>query len=386
MTSALIDSKLFIKHELTGTIGTNENFGNKPENKAHFATDLLLYDQVIIPTHDFGIIPILIDWLGIKTFLDTIDTNSLSFLHRHGLLGYAGNGNGVGIFIVQKKDFAWWQKALFGEKEIALEAQLTNVCSFITPSERNNLIDKISAKTKIVEYPNDLFIKNVAHESYLDILGSEELKKFVIKLTGKPIIDLTRLVEPNQLKTPRNDGLIKDAADLVLQIAEINFQIIMSTQSENADILTSEGSELILKNKLARAGINKTYIEGFFSLLDLNRIPNIDSAISKGLITLSDVWDIRQKNTSKKFRRWLKRADTKDARELERLYNDSLGMKPLIESLPFKTVRFVITTAVGTIEPISGVCMGAVDSFFIDKWLKGFSPKLFIDQLRKLPL
>lgn len=61
-------------------------------------------------------------------------------------------------------------------------------------------------------------------------------------------------------------------------------------------------------------------------------------------------------------------------------------MKPLIESLPFKTVRFVITTAVGTIEPISGVCMGAVDSFFIDKWLKGFSPKLFIDQLRKLPL
>ena len=160
----------------------------------------------------------------------------------------------------------------------------------------------------------------------------------------------------------------------------------MSTQSENADILTSEGSELILKNKLARAGINKTYIEGFFSLLDLNRIPNIDSAISKGLITLSDVWDIRQKNTSKKFRRWLKRADTKDARELERLYNDSLGMKPLIESLPFKTVRFVITTAVGTIEPISGVCMGAVDSFFIDKWLKGFSPKLFIDQLRKLPL
>lgn len=91
----------------------------------------------------------------------------------------------------------------------------------------------------------------------------------------------------------------------------------MSTQSENADILTSEGSELILKNKLARAGINKTYIEGFSSLLDLNRIPNIDSAISKGLITLSDVWDIRQKNTSKKFRRWLKRADTKDARELE---------------------------------------------------------------------
>lgn len=84
MTSALIDSKLFIKHALTGTIETNENFGNKPENKAHFATDLLLYDQVIIPTHDFGVIPILIDWLGIKTFLDAIDTNSLSFLHRHG--------------------------------------------------------------------------------------------------------------------------------------------------------------------------------------------------------------------------------------------------------------------------------------------------------------
>lgn len=387
MSSALIDNKLFIKLELTGTIETNKSFANNPDNKANFATDLLLYEQVIIPTHDFGIIPILIDWLGIETFLDALDTNTLSFLHRYGLLGYAGNGNGVNTFGIQKEeDFTWWQQALFGEKEIALEAQLANACSFITPSERNNLIDKISAKTKKVEYQNDFFIKNVANESYLDILGSEELRKFVIQLTGKPTVDLTRLVEPNKLKAPRNDGLIRDAADLVLQIAEINFQIIMSTQSEGADIATPEGSELILKNKLTRAGINKTYIEGFSSLLDLNRIPNINRAISKGLITISDIWEIREKNTSKEFRGWLRRANPKNAREMERLYVESLDRKSLIESLPLKALRFVITTAVGAAEPISGSCIGAVDSFFVDKWLKGFSPKLFIDQFRNLPL
>ena len=32
--------------------------------KAELAVQLLLYDQVVIPTNDFGIIPILESWMG----------------------------------------------------------------------------------------------------------------------------------------------------------------------------------------------------------------------------------------------------------------------------------------------------------------------------------
>lgn len=203
MSSALLDSNLFIKLELANTVEINEKFGKKTENLGHFATDLLLYDEVIIPTHDFGIVPILIDWLGVEVFSEAIDSGSISFLHRRGLLGYVGNGHGVNTFIVRAGEgakFEWWQEALFGSKELALESQLANRCIYLTPSERSRLIDKICERTRLIEYENNFFIKNIANESYLDILGSDDLRKIIIKLSGiKPgsSIDLTRLVEPD---------------------------------------------------------------------------------------------------------------------------------------------------------------------------------------------
>jgi hypothetical protein len=59
---------------------------------------------------------------------------------------------------------------------------------------------------------------------------------------------------------------------------------------------------------------------------------------------------------------------------------------PFIDSLPIKTIRFLITTCAGLIEPLTGLTTGVIDSFFVQKWLAGYSPRLFIDDLRKLSI
>jgi hypothetical protein len=47
-------------------------------------------------------------------------------------------------------------------------------------------------------------------------------------------------------------------------------------------------------------------------------------------------------------------------------------------------VRFALTTIVGSVEPVSGAIVGIIDSFFVEKYLAGYRPKLMFDEIRKL--
>jgi hypothetical protein len=352
----------------------------------------LLYDTIIIPTIDFGIIPTLINWFGLKDFEAALELSAVKFVRRKGILGYAGNGNGISTFTIlpgENMVFEWWQEAVFGENsETSIELQLKQMCQFISVKQRQKLVEKVISRSTALTYSNDFFMKNIVHESYTDIMENERLSKFVLaeaKRKDKPI-KLTWLkgVEPNQMRVLGQEGLIKDAVDLVLRVAEINMEIVMATAAGNADFFTSEGSEDILANKLSRCKPDKSLLESFISLLELNSIPDIRHAVISNDVDLSKIWSLRKKRISSKFRNWLREADPQDSRDLEKAYVQVLGESTLADSLPIRSIRFAITSIAG-LNPIIGLVAGAVDNFFVDKWLSGYSPKLFLDELSKLP-
>lgn len=391
-SDSIIDSRLLIRLDLDVSLKANSFFQINSRNRAHLANQLLLYDRIIIPTKDFGIVPILINWLGLKTFNKALDSDTFLFIRTKALLGYAGLGKGLMEFTIfegETKKFSWWQDAMFGELDAAIEEQLKNMCPFISRQERARIVEKTIARTKKVEYDNDFFMKNIVHETYTDIMKNKSLSMNVLQNSkhesGKIYLKRLQGVDPNQVRVLNLDR-IRDPVDMVLRIAEINMEIYMSTLSDDADLFTSDGAELLLKNKLIRAGIGLNYLDGFLSLLELNKIPNIEKAIYSDSISLLDIWKIRGKKISKKFRKWLRKATIKDARDLEKLYVESLGNKALVNSLPFRSFRFAITSIVGAINPVIGLTSGSVDSFFINKWLSGYSPKLFLDELSKIKI
>lgn len=391
-SDSIIDSRLFIRLDLDISLKANSLFQTNPNNRAHLASQLLLYDRIIIPTKDFGIVPILINWLGLKTFMKALESDTFSFLHRKALIGYSGNGSGISEFIIsgsKAKKMSWWQDAMFGGTGVAVEQQLKNMCPFISRRERARIVEEIISKSREVDYDNAFFIRNIRHETYTDIMKDKSLSLLLFVMQNSKHesdkIDLRRLegVGPSRNRVLGLDR-IKDPVDLVLRIAEINMEIFMSTLSGDADLFTSDGAELLLRDKLNRAGVGSNYLDGFLSLLELNNIPDIGKAISSDSISLSDIWELREKRISKNFRRWLRKATSKDARGIERLYVESLGNKALIDSLPLKAIRFAITSIASAEPSALGLAFGAVDSFFVSKWLSGYSPKLFLDELSKI--
>ena len=388
----ILDSRLFIRLDLDHTAKANTLFQTQPAHRAHLGAQLLLYDAVAIPTTDFGIVPILISWFGLSEFQRALEESTIQFLRRHGLLAYLGNGNGINTFVIKPSAgsrMQWWQEALFGENEISLDQQLRVMCPFVPAIARARLVGDILARTRDVRYDNDSFIEKVSKESYRDIQGSEELSRLALSIAGqrRAHLDLNRLpgVGPDQARVLGLEGL-KDPVDLVLRVAEINMELLMSSLAGEADLLTSQGAEKILAGKLKRAGASQTLLEGFVRLLDLNGIPDIEAAITAEILSLSDLLTLRAKAEAREFREWLRKADITDARELERLYVASLRNTPGVSSLPAKHLRFALTTAAGALNPLAGLGAGALDNYFVERWLAGYSPKVFFDELAKLAL
>ena len=140
----------------------------------------------------------------------------------------------------------------------------------------------------------------------------------------------------------------------------------------------------MLKTKLANAGIESSALAHFSRVLDLNNIPDVGLLVAKGGMSPADLWKLRQARESRQFRAWLRTANVGDARELEQAFVSSLTSSDASSSLPVKMLRFVITTGVGTLFPPAGIVLDAIDSFFVDKWLQGYSPRLFLDSLSRL--
>ncbi|MCU7929040.1 MAG: hypothetical protein KZQ97_21770 [Candidatus Thiodiazotropha sp. (ex Dulcina madagascariensis)] len=359
--------------------------------KAELATQLLLYDRIIIPTNDFGIVPILANWMGYSTFVNALLSKSVEFIRLNSCLGYVGNGIGLSLFRIEpgdSKELYWWQTTMFGELNTSLELQLLNSMPEISKSEVNRLHDLVITSTSEFQFENDDFIKNVANESYLDAQQTQSIReKIAAYYKSNSPINLNHLpgVNGNQMRASGIE-IINDAVDLILRVAEVNIEIELAAIASGADIFTSSKTEDILYSKLNRERLGHESIKGLTQLFELTNLPNIESVVANDKLHFSDVWLARSSKNAKSFRKWFRKATIEDARDIEKAYVDSLNKIPSVASLPTKTLRFVVTTAAGLVWPPAGLAAGAVDNFFLEKWLSGYNPRLFIDEMRKLDI
>ena len=394
-SNAIVDSRLFIKLDLSNATGLNSRYRENRANLAHLASQLLLYDRILIPTYDYGIVPTLYSWLGFDLFQELLESDALGFIRRRGLLAYVGNGNGVNVFEIEEGDkpLLWWQESIFAENQTALELQLAQY--EIHPSEQQSILDMALERTIDLSYSNEFFIDQIANESYRDVMESPDLAKYVWQSSDKREdggVDLRWLpqVDGDQMRVLPANGSIDDPVDLVLRAAEVNMELLMANQAGDADLFTTEGADKLLLEKLRRAGAEESMLAAFMSLLELNAIPDLRSAVSSGDLEIERVWELRNSSESVQFRQWLREASPSDSRELEQAYIAAISEVPRADRWSTKVIRIVITTVAGLIPGVGGLVGGigaeVVDSFVIDRLINGFSPKLFLDELQKLEL
>lgn len=390
----LFDSQLHLHFDLTTkpAFKANQIFGNM-QLKGRFAEKLILYDMLIVPTTDFAIVSALIDWMGPPTFMEALETKAIEFFKYSGFLGYSGNGVGLAHFEIRRgrnvtKPLDWQAKAaISGDSEFALRSYLAHQAKRLSAKDAGRVVNKVLDCTSEGKF--DEFARKVGHETYMDILRSDLLQSYFAIRNA----NLKRLAEvaPAEIRvfTPHL-GREADDVDLMLRLASINFELYCAELSGADDLYIDPAIEILLLAKSDQIH-SKGKWESFVKLLEINKVPDIASAVANNQLQLSDIWDIRNSSNSVKFRRWFHENISENPDKVAEEYIATVQQTSPIDKKWVKTIRFVLPLfaglgadfAIGTqgISTALGATFSLVDSFWLNKLLRGYSPKFFIDDL-----
>jgi hypothetical protein len=163
-----------------------------------------------------------------------------------------------------------------------------------------------------------------------------------------------------------------------------------------------------LNQSCGRLSSVETRLSEFTTLARLENIPDLKQLYAKIDHPFAKMNELRKKRTSRRFREWLSHAphDSVSSEELSKHYLDAL-MQPVgvMQTTTGKLVKSIAMTAIGAgigmaVEsPFAGAFLGGlasiasvgadfgldiVDQFLLDGLTKGWTPRVFFDDVRAL--
>jgi len=283
-----------------------------------------------------------------------------------------------------------WVKAAFADTGSAIDAWIHSASVKPDPKQKQRIIDKSLHRTHTIQLAPEASKRLLREETYEDILESSLSEYFSpgVRLDNLPGISqnqvrITNLYNPQQ----------HDEIDLLLRLALMNFEIYLAYVAGEADLTSSLDVDILLRAKadrlLKRIHRAKGVSEGFSKILRINRMVDINVAVAAGELGFGDIAKIRGSSGGQDFRKWFHKSVADSPEEACREYVAAISRPNLTDKLPVKTIRFLLTF-LGSIPGVVGLILGPtisfMDNFLLGKWLRGYSPKFLIDELRtRLP-
>jgi hypothetical protein len=391
-STQLLETELYVRHDFSPNARLkNDALCYDLYRLGLLAEKLLLYDTVTIPTHDCGITAVLLAWLGRGLFEDLLEEGVFKFCRLRAFVAYA-HGGGLFLARIEPQDQQRKERSTFwGPIDRAVELQIKHALPFIGKEKRSKLVEKICRHS--VEASLDEFAKRIMKETHADVQSDDEISAFFTK--KHPRVDLARLpgIKPKAMRI-LGQKPPSDEIEFLLRLGEINLELALASKLQCSALTTDSLVQRLITAKIRRnrrnfpAPQHNVLNEGFRKILRLNRLPDLPSAVANDAIDLERIVQCRRSRKGEQFRRWIANLKpTDNPEEIATLYVETLIQKHRLQKWPFRVVRFLLTSAVGAIPAIgsiAGPVSSAIDSFFLEQWLRGYSPQLFLDDLRNL--
>ncbi|WP_339731074.1 hypothetical protein [uncultured Pseudomonas sp.] len=317
--------------------------------------------------------------IGTKGIEELIDQEALRFTHwTPMILHFVGNIPGVYPLASGRH-----RSKAHNDPEESISLGLNALAQKLNKKERKTLIRKVR---DLYEYAED----NIEHKSKDYVLSAFDSNKLSKLGLDKEIHDIYQL--PSHLK----EKLSKCAEEL-LEYKHITNAKLTSTDSIGSHILLNECINKIIK-------IN--HPEAFSKIIEIENFPDLRKVYSNISAPLRQAVKIRSNKNTRKFRSWLdETVENNELSEISKAYIDAVANKKgFFDShagkLTKTTVMALAGAGVGAITGPVGLAVGGtigalvapaadigfdlVDEYVLSGLLKGWSPRMFIEELRKL--
>lgn len=360
-----------------------------PDYWARIADYILLYDQIIIPTGNLQILPVLRLMLGEDVFDELIRSKAIILARFDQWFGYVGTGGVIFYRVGGNPDMPQRGPNLaishFKPLDEAIDDALVATNPPSTPERRakikNLLLDNV------VTLPTETILAGVKEEAYADILNSAYLRDFLsIRNAGRSIENLVgsrpdtvTIFNPHVPAEPSTPPEIQ----AVLRVVFENFLLSLGGHTVASEITGDASTLSVLQAKGQRIGFSPHGRQAFAQLQKVNSVPELGLAFAAKQLSASQILDLRTSQHTQALRDWLAQgAPGATASETVARYVETIGNPGILERLPAKVMRFAATTAWGAIEPVSGAVVAAADTFLLSKWFPVASPRLFMRQAK----
>ena len=168
---------------------------------SRLANYVLLYDQIIVPTGNLQVLPVLRLMLGEGVFDELVRNRAIVLARFDQWLGYGGNGVGIVFFQVKpnpdRANAPNLAYAFFKPIEEAIDDALSTTRPLADPKRKSELTELLSEN--VIEVPLNKISDEVRDETYKDILGSPYLRAFMALRNAGRSMSALRGLGANQL-------------------------------------------------------------------------------------------------------------------------------------------------------------------------------------------
>jgi len=361
-----------------------------PDYWARLANYILLYDQIVIPTGNLQIIPVLRIILGEDVFDELVRSKVIVLARFDQWFGYWGNGAGLSFFKVfdgpsRPLNAPNLATTFFKPLEITVDdiLRITNPPSSI---RRRNEIVRLLMDT-VLAVPTERIAASLKEETHKDIMGSPYLRDFLSLRNSGRSLDALAGTGKNTV-TVFNPHVPAEAYSVpeirsLLRVAFENFLLSIGGHAQVTDITGDETTLGVIRGKAQRMGFPTEGDNAFAQIQKLSGVPDIGVAFSHKVITPRQILDLRHSRHAQSLRDWFSAGSPSEtADETVRRYIESIGKPSWIESVPVKLFRFLATSSLSAIQPVVGAAASVIDACVLGKWFPSKSPRLFLEQAK----
>lgn len=225
---------------------------------------------------------------------------------------------------------------------------------------------------------NQISLTLLEVEKRLIKLDHDELSK---KVLNEVAYDLKNknLTEHLSIKSKNRDEVENTDILKILRLLQINSGLVYASEIQTDNLFTDGAIKSILNAKVSPI-VNDSLKDSIGLINDITSkkgIPDLSDLYLNKIISIHDFISIVENSNGTKFRKWL----------VSQEYNHNAAINQLMKERPSldgplaKGLKFIITNAVGLINPIAGLGASAVESFLLNKFLEGWHPNLFLDNI-----
>ena len=362
---------------------------SSPEYWARLVDYILLYDQIIVPSGNLQILPVLRLMLGEDVFDELIRARVIVLSRFNQWFGYVGTGGVIFYRVIDNPDLLKSSPNLATSHFKPLDVAIDDALIATNPpstNERKSIIRNLLLDNITVLH-TEAILAGVREEAYSDIRGSAYLRDFLsLRNIGRSIDNLVGS-KPDSITifNPHVPAEGNDAPEIraVLRVVFENFLLSLGSHTGASEITGDASTLSILQAKGQRIGYSPHGRHAFAQLQRISGVPELGAAFATKQLSAHQVLDLRMSKHTQALRDWFaKGAAAETENETVARYIETIANPTLIEKLPMKIMRFAATTTWGTFEPISGTLAAATDAFLLSKWFPVSSPRLFMRQAK----